>query len=149
MSKLKQGDALPDFSLKNQDDEIEHSQDWLGAPVVIYFYPGDYTPICTAQACSFRNQHDEFKHLNARVIGISKDSVKTHKRFSKQYKLPFSLLSDSKGEIAKLFGATKGLFGVLGGRITYVFDGEGVLKHIHNGDFNASKHIKEALKVLR
>ena len=149
MQKLKEGDSLPDFSLKDQNDQEIHSLSWIGEPFVIYFYPDDNTPICTAQACSFRNSYNEFQDLGVRVVGISHNNPQSHSKFASKHKLPFLLLSDKNDEIRKLFGVPKGILGLTVGRVTYVFDREGKLKYIHNSFFNAKEHVRAALNVLK
>ncbi len=139
---------LPKFSLKNQDNIAVDSNSFLGAPVVIYFYPKDDTPGCTAQACSFRDSFDSFKDLNVMVVGISADSPASHKKFAERYNLPFTLLSDEKNEVRKLFGVPKSFFGLLPGRVTYVFDKDGNLVHQFNSQLKATQHIAEALTAL-
>lgn len=142
------GDSLPEFSLKNQDGKLVHSQDWIGEPVVVYFYPGDFTPICTAQACSFRNQFNDFEGYKVRVIGISHDDVASHKKFATQYQLPFDLLSDTQNSVRNLFAVPKGVFGLLSGRVTYVFDAKGKLAFQYKADLKAKEHTKKALKAI-
>lgn len=142
------GDSLPDFSLKNQDGVLIHSQDWIGEPVVVYFYPGDFTPVCTAQACSFRNQFDDFKAYKVRVIGISHDDVASHQKFAKKNKLPFDILSDTENTVQDLFEVPKGVFGLLSGRVTYVFDAKGKLVLQYKADLRAKEHVKKALKAI-
>ncbi len=143
------GDSLPEFSLKNQDGKLVHSQDWIGDPVVVYFYPGDFTPVCTAQACSFRNQFNDFEDYKVRVIGISHDDVASHKKFSTENQLPFDILSDPKNEVRDLFGVPKGVFGLISGRVTYVFDAKGKLALQYKADLRAKEHVKKALKAIR
>ena len=142
------GDRLPEFSLKNQDGELVHSQDWIGEPVVVYFYPGDFTPVCTAQACSFRNQFNDFEGHKVRVIGISHDDVASHKKFATQNQLPFDILSDTENAVRTLFGVPKGVFGLLSGRVTYVFDATGKLAFQYKADLRAKEHVKKALKAV-
>ncbi len=149
MSKLKEGDSLPDFSLKDQNDQQVNSLSWIGEAVVIYFYPDDNTPICTAQACSFRNNYNEFQDLGVRVVGISHNNPKSHSKFASKHKLPFLLLSDKNDEVRKLFGVPKGFLGLAAGRVTYVFDKEGKLNYIHNSFINAKEHVRAALDVLK
>jgi len=139
---------LPNFRLKNQDDEWVNSQDWLGAPVVVYFYPEDNTAVCTQQACSFRDHFDEFKELGVRVVGISADSPSSHAQFAQKYQLPFTLLSDTDRKVADLFGVSKGFLGLIPDRVTFVFDAEGQLIHQYNNRLQAKQHIKEALQSL-
>ncbi|BDS11725.1 peroxiredoxin [Aureispira anguillae] len=143
------GDQLPAFSLRNQNNELITSQDWIGSPVVIYFYPSDYTRICTAQACSFRNRFNDFESLDVRIIGISHNSVASHRKFATEYQLPFDILSDEKDEVRQLFAVPKGVFGLLSGRVTYIFDAKGKLIKHYQADFKAKEHIVKALDVVK
>ncbi|SEA89830.1 peroxiredoxin Q/BCP [Flavobacterium gillisiae] len=147
--ELKIGDSIPSFKAKDTNGDDFDSQNLVGhKPLVIYFYPKDNTPGCTTQACSFRDQYEDFKHLGAEVIGISSDSVESHQKFSKQYKLPFILLSDHDKKIRKLFGVPSGMFGLLPGRVTYVTDKKGQIIMIFDS-MMASKHIPKALEAVR
>lgn len=146
---LKIGDTIPSFKAKDANGNDFDSQNMMGRkPLVIYFYPKDNTPGCTAEACSFRDQYEDFTALGAEVIGISSDSVSSHQQFSKQYKLPFILLSDNDKKIRKLFGVSSGLFGLLPGRVTYVTDKNGVIQMIFDSML-ASKHIPKALVAIK
>ncbi|WP_426064942.1 peroxiredoxin [Flavobacterium sp. DSP2-3-1] len=149
MKELKVGDTIPRFTAKDTDGNDFDSANAVGQkPLVIYFYPKDNTPGCTAQACSFRDQYEDFKDLGAEVIGISSDSVASHQKFSKQFKLPFILLSDSDKKIRKLFGVPAGMFGLLPGRVTYVTDKNGVIQMIFDSVL-ATKHISKALETIK
>lgn len=146
---LKVGDTIPDFKAKDANGNDFDSQNVVGKkPLVIYFYPKDNTPGCTAEACSFRDQYEDFKDLGAEVIGISSDSVSSHQQFSEQYKLPFILLSDNDKKIKTLFGVPSGLFGLLPGRVTYVTDKNGVIQMIFDSVL-ATKHIPKALQAIK
>jgi peroxiredoxin Q/BCP len=146
---LKVGDTIPNFSSKDTNGNVFESKNLVGQkPVVIYFYPKDNTPGCTAQACSFRDQYQDFQDLGAEVIGISSDSEASHQKFSKQYKLPFILLSDNDKKIRNLFGVPAGLFGLIPGRVTYVADKQGVIKMIFDSVL-ATKHIPKALEAIK
>ncbi len=149
MSEIKLGDQLPKFSLKDQNGELVNSQSWLGQAVVIYFYPNDNTRICTAQACSFRNRYEEFQDLDARVVGISHNSVHSHSDFANKHGLPFTLLSDPNRAVSKLFGVPKALMGLSAGRVTYVFNQDGVLIYSYNAFMQAKEHIQAALDSLK
>ncbi|WP_339921172.1 peroxiredoxin [uncultured Flavobacterium sp.] len=147
--ELKIGDSIPSFKAKDTNGDDFDSQNLVGhKPLVIYFYPKDNTPGCTTQACSFRDQYEDFKDLGAEVIGISSDSVESHQKFSKQYKLPFILLSDPDKKIRKLFGVPSGMFGLLPGRVTYVTDKKGKIIMIFDS-MMASKHIPKALEAVK
>jgi peroxiredoxin Q/BCP len=147
--ELKVGDSIPNFTAKDTNGNDFDSKNVVGhKPLVIYFYPKDNTPGCTAQACSFRDQYEDFKDLGAEVIGISSDSADSHQKFAKQYQLPFILLSDSDKKIRKLFGVPGGMFGLLPGRVTYVTDKNGVVQMIFDSML-ATKHIPKALSAIK
>lgn len=145
---LKIGDRVPNFTALDTSGNKFDSQDFIEKkPLVIYFYPKDNTPGCTAQACSFRDQYEDFLELGAEVIGISSDSVASHKKFSAQFRLPFILLSDSDKKIRTLFGVPSAVFGLLPGRVTYVINKEGFIV-MQFDSMLATKHISKALKAL-
>jgi len=147
--KLKVGDKIPNFVLQSQEDKSVKISDFQGRkPIVLYFYPKDNTPGCTTESCSFRDQYEDFKDLGAEVIGISSDSVKSHQGFAGQHRLPFILLSDAGGKVRRLFGVPSTL-GLLAGRVTYVVDKNGIVRHIFSSQFNAKRHVKEALEILK
>ena len=147
--ELKIGDKIPNFTATDANGNDFNSQNIVGQKtVVLYFYPKDNTPGCTTQACSFRDQYEDFKDLGAEVIGISSDTVASHLKFSKQYKLPFILLSDYDKKIRKLFGVPTGMFGLLPGRVTYVIDKNGVVQMIFDSML-AAKHIPKALAAIK
>ena len=146
---LKIGDIVPNFTAKDSHGEVFESQSVLGRkPIVIYFYPKDNTPGCTTEACSFRDQYEDFKDLGAEVIGISSDSVKSHQKFAHKHQLPFILLSDHDKKLRHLFGVRNNLFGLLPGRVTYIIDRNGVVIYIFDS-MNAAKHIPKALKIIK
>lgn len=147
--ELKVGDKIPNFTAKDTNGNDFDSKDLIGIkPMVIYFYPKDNTPGCTTQACSFRDQYEDFKDLGAEVIGISSDSVISHQKFTEQFKLPFILLSDSDKKIRNLFGVRADLFGLLPGRVTYVADKTGTIIMIFDSMI-AKNHIPKALHAIR
>jgi peroxiredoxin Q/BCP len=146
---LKVGDSVPHFTAISLDGSIFDSKDLLGKkPIVLYFYPKDNTPGCTAQACSFRDQYHEFKTLGAEVIGVSSDSIQAHQKFSKQYQLPFVLLSDANNQLRKLFGVPNDFFGLIPGRATYVIDQHGIIQMIFDS-VSGVAHINKALQFVR
>lgn len=146
---LKIGDIVPNFTAKDNHNEIFESQSVLGRkPIVIYFYPKDNTPGCTTEACRFRDQYEDFKDLGAEVIGISADSVNSHYAFADKLQLPFILLSDEDKKLRHLFGVRNNLFGLLPGRVTYIIDKHGVVIYIFDS-VNAAKHISKALEIIR
>lgn len=150
MKTLQIGDSVPEFSLPDQSGKTFRIQSLLGKKnLVIYFYPKDETPGCTAEACAFRDEYEDFKELGAEVIGISSDSVDSHKNFAKKRELPFILLSDEKNEVQKKFGVPKSLFGLMPGRVTYIVDKKGKIQHVFSSQIMAKKHVEEAKKVLK
>ena len=147
--ELKVGDKIPNFTAKDTNGNDFESATIIGhKPIVIYFYPKDNTPGCTAQACSFRDQYEDFKDLGAEVIGISSDSIVSHQKFTQQYKLLFILLSDTDKKIRKLFGVPSGLFGILPGRVTYVADKTGTIIMTFDS-MMAKRHIPKALEAIK
>jgi peroxiredoxin Q/BCP len=143
------GDQVPDFTLPSQSGEQVRLRDRLGDRVVVlYFYPKDDTPGCTAEACAFRDSHEVFTEAGAEVIGISSDPVDRHARFAGRHKLPFTLLSDAGGAVRKAFGVPP-VLGLLPGRVTYVIDRTGTVRHVFKSMTNINRHIAEALAVVR
>lgn len=149
MTKVTVGNPAPDFTLPDhQSNDVTLSWFIGESNVVLYFYPKDFSPGCTAQACHFRDSYEDFTDLGAVVIGVSGDSPESHKRFVEEHLLPFILLSDGDNAVRKLYGATKGL-GLLPGRVTYIIDKKGVVRHVFTSEINMRKHIDEALSILR
>jgi peroxiredoxin Q/BCP len=145
---LAAGASAPDFTLRDQHGKDVTLSAFRGQKnVVVYFYPKDDTPGCTKESCSFRDQFSAFSDAGAEVIGISSDSEASHKAFAEKHRLPFSLLSDTNGKVRAAFGVPATL-GMLPGRVTYVIDKRGVIRHAFNSQLNASKHVDEALRVL-
>ena len=143
------GDKVPFFVLNDQYGDSFNIESVLGKKnLVIYFYPKDDTPGCTTEACSFRDTYEEFTELNAMVIGISGDDEESHRNFSIKHKLNFKLLSDYGDHIRKRFGVPGSLFGMIPGRVTYIIDKKGIVRHIFNSQVMPKKHISEALKIL-
>ncbi len=135
--------------MKDQNGEEVSFNDLIGTPLVIYFYPKDETPGCTKEACEFRDDYSEFEAFGAKVFGISADSIKSHERFAARHRLNFSLLSDTSRKAEKAFGVPRNLFGMLPGRVTFVFDNEGKLVHTFNSALRVDRHAKEALHALK
>jgi peroxiredoxin Q/BCP len=142
------GDRAPDFGLPDRNGKTVHLSDFRGKPVVLYFYPKDDTPGCTKESCTFRDQYQDFQDAGAEVIGVSSDSSESHEKFATKYRLPFVLLSDRGGATRKLYGVPSTL-GVLPGRVTYVIDREGTVRHVFNSQLQATQHVAEALQALR
>ncbi len=116
--------------------------------MVLYFYPKDETPICTKEACTFRNEFDTFKQFNCTVVGISADSPQSHKAFIKNHQLPFILLSDKDNKVRKKLGVPRDFLGLLTGRYTYVINREGLVVEVISGALIADVHIQKSLKKL-
>lgn len=146
---IQAGDKAPDFTLPSQSGEPVRLRDRLGERVVVlYFYPKDDTRGCTAEACAFRDSHEVFTDAGAEVIGVSSDSVDRHATFADRHMLPFTLLSDQAGQVRKSYGVPA-VLGLLPGRVTYVIDREGTVRHVFNSMTHISQHINDALGVVR
>ncbi|RZS93104.1 peroxiredoxin [Aquimarina brevivitae] len=146
---LQEGDKVDHFSCKDDNGATFESTSLLGKKVaVVYFYPKNFTPGCTKEACDFRDHYTEFKELGAEVIAVSSDSASSHQKFKTKYRLPFIFLADKDGQLRKLFGVKSSLLGLLPGRETFVIDKNGVLRYRFNS-LNASKHMSKALSVVK
>ena len=143
------GDTAPDFTLPSQSGDRVRLRDRLGERVVVlYFYPKDNTSGCTAEACAFRDSHEVFTEAGAEVIGISSDSAERHAAFAGKHNLPFTLLSDQGGRVRKQYGVPA-VLGLLPGRVTYVIDRQGTVRHVFNSMTNINQHVGDALEVVR
>jgi peroxiredoxin Q/BCP len=147
--KVKVGDKAPDFTLPDQSGTRLSLRDFVGRKIIVlYFYPRDFSRGCTAEACAFRDSHDVFVESGAQVIGVSSQSVDSHSEFAILNKLPFVLLSDEDGKVRELYGASSTL-GLLPGRVTYVIDKQGIVRHVFSSQLNPTKHIEEALRIVK
>lgn len=147
--KVQVGDRAPAFSLQAQTGATVSLEDFLGkSAVVLYFYPKDHTAGCTEEACSFRDSYEVFKEAGAEVIGVSSDSEESHRQFASKHRLPFLLLSDRHSVVRKLYGVSA-VMGILPGRVTYVIDKEGVVRHIFSDMMNMQRHVTEALRIIQ
>lgn len=145
---LKPGVEAPDFTLNDQDGKPVSLKSLRGQKsVVVYFYPKDDTPGCTKESCAFRDQFTAFSDAGVEVLGISSDSEASHKAFAEKYRLPFRLLADVGGKVRRAFKVPS-TFGLLPGRVTFVIDKSGVIRHAFNSQLNATQHIDEALAAL-
>ena len=117
-------------------------------PIVLFFYPKDNTSGCTREACSFRDEMANFDALGAQVFGVSSDSVSSHNRFVDDYNLNYPLLADTNSELRKALGVPKTL-GIIAGRVTYVIDSTGVIRHVYNSQIGIFQHVEEALSAVR
>jgi len=143
----KVGDSAPDFSAAASDGTTMHLKDYIGkGNIILYFYPKDDTKGCTMEACSIRDNFDEFKGLNATVFGVSFDSVESHRNFITKYKLPFVLLADTDKSIAKLYGVANDDSKVAS-RVTFVIDKAGKIAFV-NPKVNPATHAAELRTVL-
>jgi peroxiredoxin Q/BCP len=148
MNSLKVGDMVPRFSLPDQDGKIVDIGDYLGRKkLVIFFYPQDGSLNCTREACYFRDISEVFDEAGAVVIGISGQSVESHKNFAEKNRLTYTLLSDNKNVVRKLFGVPSRAFGFVPGRVTYVADKEGKVVYIFDSQTETQRHADEALKI--
>jgi peroxiredoxin Q/BCP len=148
MKPIKLGDYIPDFSLKDQDGNLLKISNYLGKKkLVIFFYPQDGSLNCTREACYFRDLSDVFDEADAIVIGISGQSVESHKEFAEQNRLKYTLLSDTGNNVRKLFGVPGRVFGLIPGRVTYVADRSGKVVYIFDSQTETQRHADEALKI--
>jgi len=148
MPTIQPGTPAPDFELPDADGKPVRLSEYRGKnSVVVYFYPKDDTGVCTKEACTFRDDFAKFRNAGAVILGISDDSQESHSAFSSKYRLPFPLLSDKGGRVRKLYGVTR-KFGVLPGRVTFVIDREGIVRHVCSALFESDQHVREALEAL-
>lgn len=149
LPSLKVGSTAPDFSLPDQDGQTVHLYDVLKEHwVVLFFYPKDDSPVCTQQVCAFRNASQEFQDAGAVILGISSDSVDSHRAFSQHQHLPYRLLADANGQIAKAYGVSK-TFGLIPGRVTFVIDPQHTVRMAYPSQLNAKAHTEKALALLK
>ena len=138
------GKMAPDFTLLDQSNVSHTLSDYRGKNIVLYFYPKDSTPGCTKEACTFRDSYIEITNLNAIIFGVSYDSTEKHKYFKSKLSLPFTLLSDSKGDVTKSYNANGWFFPK---RITYIIDTKGVIAKIYD-KVDISSHTKDIIDFL-
>ncbi len=150
--KLKVGDNAPDFELPDQDGKIHKLSDYQGQKILVYFYPKDNTPGCTIEACQIRDDFPKFNSIKAEVLGISTDSVESHKKFSQKHNLPFTLLADANKEVVKAYGVYKpkkflGKEFLGTQRTSFLIDGDGKIAKIYE-KVKPTLHAKEVLRDL-
>ena len=150
---ISEGKKAPDFKLQNQDGKTISLNEYNGKRVILYFYPKDDTPGCTKEACNFRDEFPKFGNIDAVILGVSPDSVASHKKFTEKYRLPFNLLSDEKKEVLENYGVWKQK-NMLGKkymgveRTTVVIDEEGKIKKIFP-KVKVDGHNAEVLEALK
>jgi len=150
MDQISVGSKIPAFELKDQNGQWFQIDAVLGKKnLVIYFYPKDDSPGCTKEACAFRDQFEVFEDADALIIGISAQSVESHYNFAQKHRLNYTLLSDNKNKVRKLFGVPANFFGLISGRVTYVINKEGKVVYMFNSQIQAEKHVDEALRILQ
>jgi peroxiredoxin Q/BCP len=150
MIQVKKGDIIPSFSLLDQNGVMIDIETLKGKKkLVIFFYPKDDSPGCTKEACYFRDLFEVFREADAEIIGISGQSVESHKKFAEKHRLSYTLLSDKSNRVRKLFGVATNVFGLLPGRVTYIADKDGRIVHVFNSQAQAEKHVDEALRILK
>ncbi len=149
MAAMTPGDPAPEFSMTAHTGEPIRLSDYRGEKVVVlFFYPRDGTPVCTKEACAFRDAYEQFTEAGAQVIGVSSSGEPSHRAFAARHGLPFPLISDPGGSLRKAFGVPKTL-GFLPGRVTYVIDKEGIVRMAFSAAMTADRHVTEALEVVR
>lgn len=148
MKKIQIGDKIPSFTLKDQNGNDFNISNWLGRKkLVVFFYPQDGSLNCTKEACYFRDLSDVFDETDALLIGISSQSVESHKEFADENRLKYTLLSDTGNTVRKLFGVPGRVFGFVPGRVTYVADRSGKVVYIFDSQTETQRHADEALKI--
>jgi peroxiredoxin Q/BCP len=148
MPTVQVGDTAPTFTAPLQDGGTFDSATLLGRKwLVLFFYPKDNTPVCTREACAFRDSYEAFVAAGAEVVGVSSDSAATHARFAEKHRLPFPIVADTDRRRRRLFGVVNPL-GVIPGRVTYVIDREGVVRLVYAALFASDKHVKQALAAV-
>ncbi|SMG29526.1 peroxiredoxin Q/BCP [Marivirga sericea] len=144
---LKEQQQAPNFELASTSGDTFKLTEQSGEPIILFFYPKNFTKVCTAEVCEFRDAFSEFRDLNVKVVGISQDTISSHQKFKKENKLPFELLSDPKGKVAKLYKATIPVIG-MNRRITYLMDKEQRIKAVYENMFTADQHVKQMINKM-
>ena len=147
-SALNIGDRAPLIALADQSGTEQRSDQLGGKALVLFFYPKDDTPGCTMEACAFRDSYADLQAMGAEVWGVSGDDAASHQRFAQRHNLPYPLLVDKGNQLRKAFGVPS-VLGLLPGRVTYVIDGGGVIRHVFNNLLDGPAHRREALEALK
>jgi thioredoxin-dependent peroxiredoxin len=147
-SSVRVGSTAPDFTLPDSSGNAVRLYSLLEkGPVVLYFYPKDETTGCTAQACEFRDRHSLFAAAGTTVVGVSDDTVKSHRGFQDHHRLPFTLVSDEEGAVRAAYGVKKTL-GLIAGRVTFVIGPDRVVRHVFRSQLQFKRHVEEALRTV-
>lgn len=141
---LNVGDTAPDFTVKDANGNTVKLSDYAGSTVVLYFYPKDDTPGCTKQACSFRDNYTQYTSKGIPVLGISRDDESTHQKFAEKYSLPFPLLADTDGALAKAYDVDGGGYAK---RVTFIVDGDGKISQVYT-TIQTDTHATDILDAL-
>ncbi|MEX0671150.1 MAG: peroxiredoxin [Pirellulales bacterium] len=148
MAQIAVGDRVPDFTAVLQDGTTFDSSSVVGKKwLVLFFYPKDNTPVCTKEACAFRDSYARFVDAGAEVIGVSSDSAASHARFAAKHRLPFPIIADSDRSLRRLFGVPNTL-AIFPGRVTYVIDREGIVRLAHSAMLASDEHVTRALAAV-
>ena len=148
MPTVQVGDTAPTFTAPLQDGGTFDSASLIGRKwLVLFFYPKDDTPVCTKEACAFRDSYEAFVAAGAEVVGVSSDSAATHARFAEKHRLPFPIVADTDRRLRRLFGVANPL-GFIPGRVTYVVDRTGVVRLVYSALFASAEHVKRALAAV-
>jgi len=149
MAQPTVGDKAPLFKATLQDGSTFDLRDSIGRrAVVLFFYPKDGTPVCTKEACGFRDSYEQFVEAGAEVIGVSSDSPESHRSFAARHRLPFPIISDRDRSLRRLYGVPNSL-GFLPGRVTYVIDREGIVRLVFSALLASDDHVRKALAAVR
>jgi len=149
VKKINVGDHLPHFIMNDENHIPVDISTFHGKYLILFFYPKDETPGCIKEVCSFRDSYKDLEDAGAVVFGISSDTPDSHGHFKSKHRLPFHLLSDTGNELRHLLGVPFDLFGLIPGRVTYIFDPAGCLVHVFKSQLSPEKHVKEALKIIQ
>ena len=145
---LKVSDKAPSFQLASTAGEKFEFSAPLNEPLILFFYPKNFTKVCTKEVCEFRDAFTEFKELDIKVVGVSQDSIPSHLKFKEEHRLPFELLSDPKGKVAKQYKATIPVIG-MNRRVTYLINKEGKIQAVFENMFSADEHVKAMIRDLK
>jgi thioredoxin-dependent peroxiredoxin len=149
MKSIEVGDRAPEFTATASDGRRVSLSDFhRKQAVVVFFYPRDNSPVCTQEACAFRDAFQDFVEAGAAVIGVSGDSDESHRAFAATQHLPYFLIADPEGDLRKLFGVRNSLI-VIPSRVTFVIDREGIVRHKFSSLLRGTRHVEEALQTVR